>query len=162
MSNVYGDSFIYAIDSDNQIYLVEYQYFASLSGGYRSLTCVNNKTYSVFNGADEDDEGRVDMYIEEEGDYLPCIWLKDCRSFFTGRPTLAMEQVVKEAKLDTTDIVKWICLHFSSTSTYIYSATGWEITENGANCVDDTILEKEIPSDENAELVAKKIIHQLI
>ena len=162
MSNRYGDSFIYAIDSNNHIHLVEYYYLASTGCAYHSLTCVNNKTYSVFESVDADDEGYADMCTEKEGDFLPCIWIDDCCSFFSSQISNNMKKVIEEAELEQTDIVKLICLDFNSTSRSIYSSAGWIITKDGKNCVDSAVFEKVISTDADVEKVADNIVRQLI
>ncbi len=162
MSNRYNDNFIYAVDNRNQIHLVEYYYLASLGCAYHSLTCVNNKTYSVFESADADDEGRVDMCTEKEGDFLPCIWVDDCCSFFSSRTSNNMKKVIEEAELEKTDIVKLICLDFNSISRSIYSAAGWIITKDGKSCVDSAIFEKVFSTDADVEKIADNIVRQLI
>ena len=162
MSNRYSDNFIYAVDNLNQIHLVEYYYLASMGCAYHSLTCVNNKTYSVFESAEADDEGYVDMCTEKEGSFLPCIWVDDCCSFFSNRTSNNMKKVIEEAELEKTNIVKLICLDFNSTCKSIYAATGWIITKDGKCSVDSAFFEKVISTDADVEKVADNIVHQLI
>ena len=161
MSNRYQDTVILAVDSANQLHVVEHYNYASYGCGYVSMTFVNGKSYTVQESAYEDDEGRVDMCTKKEGEYLPWLWEHDCCSFFSSRPSNNMKRIIKEAELDKTDIVKLISLVFESTSGCIYSAEGCVITKAGKKEINRSVFEQVIPSEEDLAWVVDSIISQL-
>ena len=157
MSNHYADTFVYAIDSKNQIHMLMDSYFASTGYGHKSEICINHKLYSVFTGVD--DNG--DMITEKNGSVLPFVGPSDCRSFFGGQPSAEITQAIKEAELHKLNIVKFVCLDFKRFGSLICWAEGWEITPNNETRVDVSILEKAITNNKDVELVADYVIRQL-
>ena len=157
MSNRYFDRFIYAIDSNNKIHLMEDDYYAALGCAYREIIRVSDKTYVVYTAVDD-----LDMATEKQGHYLPLLNADDCCSFFSDQTSSNMLRVIKEAALDKTDIVKMVYLDFERTSWSIYAAEGWVITKDGKTRIDSPIFEKVISTDADVEMVADNIVRQLI
>lgn len=158
MRNHSANSFVYAVDSGNQIHMVMVWSYDPKAWGYKYEIRIKHKTYSVFQRIA--DNG--DITAETVGTDIPYIGANDCCSYFSGRLTAYMAQAIKEADLEELDIVKFVCLDFERFGSQFCYAEGLEITPNGESCVDGVLLEKAISSNKDIKSVADYVIHQLI
>ena len=153
MSNYYDDSFIFGIDNNNQTHLIAHCSSASLGCSYRDEVFINNKVYSVFFGVDDDE-----MSTQTTGDFLPYLALIDCRSFFSGHPTALMQQAIRAADLEQTNIVKLVWMRFESNSWRITSSTGWLITADSEHSIDSGVFDNAVSKNNALELVADDVV----
>ena len=156
MSNYYDDSFVYAIDRNNQKHLIAQCSSASLGCGYRDEVFIKDKAYTVFFGVDDDD-----MSTEVSGSFLPYLHLIDCCSLFSEQPTILMQQAIKEADIGKANIEKLVWLHFESNPWHITSSEGYVITADNKYCIASSMFENAISQNTDIELIADDIISQV-
>lgn len=157
MSNRYYDSYVYAIDKSGQSHFVAYSYYGSLGYTYKSEIFIGDKCYSIFSEAD-------DNKIESMGDYLPRPYLEDCRSYFTGTPTEVIQQVLKEARLENVEILRFVYLDFQSTSSSFLSTEGHILSATSDIDVDEQLFEHAIAKfkSDNLEGIANEVLRLIV
>ncbi len=138
MSNRYYDTFIYAIDKENNLDWIQIIYDTAYGCGYGNDYICPHKTYSIMSSCD----GEGDMTAEEIGERIPAPSLDEWQGFFSNGASKDVVDIFQYTNMQLEDVSSIIWISTNSVSAGTYDSSGYIITSEGCYEMDRIIFEK--------------------